>query len=138
MPRRSGSGCAGCPFVSDGSSTRRTRPEEEVASVTEVGSRQIVTIVLRHLAVAGEQVDVTSDVPPICELRLKRVSRHMSTVCVHGEEVDVVVFGVKRVLCVPLIESAVLNAAQQQTFIPPVRQPDSAKCTLSDPVTLHW
>ena len=84
--------------------------------MTEVGARQTVPFVLRHLAGLGEQVDVTRNVPPIGEIRFKGFGGHLSTVHLYGEDVDVVVLGLKRFICVPLIESAVGNAAQPQTL----------------------
>ena len=48
--------------------------------------RQTVPIVLRHIAVRGEQVDVTPDVPPLREFRLKGFGGHLLTVRVHGIE----------------------------------------------------
>ncbi|KAI0242839.1 hypothetical protein LSAT2_010896 [Lamellibrachia satsuma] len=63
--------------------------------ITEVGARQTVPFVLRPLAGLGEQVDATRDVPPIGEIRLKAFGGHLSTVHLHGGEVDVVVLGVK-------------------------------------------
>ena len=102
-----------------------TRPVERVqggveteksVSLTEVGARQTVPFVLRHFAGLDEQFDVTRDVPLIRKIRLKVFDGDLSTVHLHGEEVDVVVLGVKRFFGVPLTESAVVNAAQHQTF----------------------
>ena len=96
-------------------STVRSKPKQSV-TVTEVGARQTVPFVLRHLAGVDEQFDVTRDVPPNRKIRLKVFDGHLSTVHLHGEEVDVVMLGMKRFFGVPLIESAVVNAAQHQTF----------------------
>ena len=71
--------------------------ETEGVPVKEVGARQAVPLVLRHLAGGGEHVDVTPDVQTLGKIRLERFGGYMSTVHVHGEEVDFVVLGVKRV-----------------------------------------
>ena len=50
------------------------------------------------------------------EIRLEGFGGYLSSVHVHGEEVDVVVLGVKRVFSVRPVVCVVVGAAQHQTF----------------------
>ena len=99
----------------------------------EVPARQTVLFVLRHLSGRGEQFELTPDVPSIRENRKKGIGGHQSTVHICGEDVDVVVFVVKRGFSVRLIESVVVNAAQQKTF-DRVPMNKCATCPLQDGV----
>ena len=89
---------------------------EEGASVPEVTAGQSVSLVLQHLTGRWEQVHVAPDEEVVVEIRLERFGGYLSPVHVHGDEVDVVVLGVKRILVVRTVLRFVIDAAQHQTF----------------------
>ena len=84
---------------------------KEGVPITEVVTSQTVPFVLLYLASRGEQVEVTSDESILIEIRLERFGGYLSTIHVNGEEVDVVVLGVKRVLRVRTVVRVVVDAA---------------------------
>ena len=101
--------------------TRATRvggqvETEEGVAVPEVGTSQNVSFVLPHLTGRREQVEVTPDEEIVAEIRLERFTGYLSSVDVHGEEVDGVVLGAERVLRVRTVVRIVVDAAQHQTF----------------------
>ena len=89
---------------------------EEGVAVPEVVARQSVPLVLPHLICRAEQVRVAPDEEVVVEIRLKRFGGYLSPVRVHGEEVDIDVLGVKRILVVRIVVRIVIDAAQHQTF----------------------
>ena len=82
----------------------------------EVTARQSVPLVLPHLTGRGEQGEVAPDVEVVIEIRLDTFGGYLSPVHVYGEEVDVVVLGVKRILGVQTVVCIVIDAAHNQTF----------------------
>ena len=79
----------------------------------EVGTSQTVPFVLPHLTGRREQVEVTPYEEVVAEIRLERFGGYLSSVDVHGEEVDVVVLGVERILNVRTVVRVVVDAAQR-------------------------
>ena len=71
---------------------------EEGVAVPEVAARQSVPLILSHLTGRGEQVHVAPDEVVVVEIRLEKFGGYMSPVHLHGEEVDFVVLGRKRIL----------------------------------------
>ena len=93
----------------------RSTTEESVA-VPEVDASQVVYFVLPHLTDRSEQGEVAPHVAVVGEIRLEWFGGCLSSVHVHGKEVDVVVLGVKRVLGVRTVVRVVVDAAQHQSF----------------------
>ena len=85
-------------------------------TVPEVAARQSVPLVLPHLTGRGEQVHVAPGEEVVVKIRLERFGGYMLPVHAHGEEVDVVVLGVKRIFVVRTVVRIVIDAAQHQTF----------------------
>ena len=97
--------------------TRRGQVKtEEGVAVSEVAAKQSVPLVLPHLTCRCEQVEVAPGEEVPIEIQLERFGEYLSPVHVHGEEVDVVVLGVKRILVVRTVVCVVIDAAQNQTF----------------------
>ena len=82
----------------------------------KVGTSQTVPFVLPHLTGRPEQFEVTPHEEVVAEIRLERFGGYLSSVDVHGEEVDVVVFGVERILNLQTVVHVVVDAAQHQAF----------------------
>ena len=89
---------------------------EEGVAVPEFASRQSVPLELPHLTGRGEQVHVAPGEEVVVEIRLERFGGDLSPVHVHGDEVDGVVLGVKRILGVRTVVHIVIDVAQHQTF----------------------
>ena len=89
---------------------------DESVTVPEVDASEVAPLVLPHLTSRGDQVEITPDVTIVVKIRLDRFGGFLSSVHVHGKEVDVVVLGVKRILDVRTIVRVIVYAAQHQTF----------------------
>ena len=88
---------------------------EEGVAVSEVDESQVVPLVLPHLTGRPEQVEVASHVTVVGVIRLECFCGYLSSVHVHGKEVDAIVLGVKRVLGVRTVVRVVVDAAQHQS-----------------------
>ena len=113
--RENASRCAGCPFVPDGIRHHHThrgqvKPEEVVAG-PKVVTRRSVSFVLPHLTGRVEQFEAAPDEEVAIEIRLERFGGYLSSVHVHGEEVDVVVLGMKQIFVVRTVVRFVIDAA---------------------------
>ena len=89
---------------------------EEGVAVPEIAARQVFLLVLPHLTGRGKLVHVASDEKVVVEIRMERFGGYVSSVHVHGEEVDVVVLVVKRILLVRTVVHIVIDAAHHQTL----------------------
>ena len=101
----------GCPFARDGSRRHRThRGSGQNRRCSRVGSRYETIHSLRPATpYRGEQVEVAPGEFAIA-IWLERIGVHLSSIHVHGEEVDVVVLGVKRILGERTVVHVVIDA----------------------------
>ena len=87
---------------------------EEGVAVPVVVASQVVYLVFPHLTGRSEQVDVAPHVTVVGEIRLEWFVGYLSSVPIHGKEVDVVMLGVKWVLDVRTVACVVVDVAQRQ------------------------
>ncbi len=88
---------------------------EEGVAVPVVVASQVVPLDFPHLTGRSQQVEVPPHVTVVGEIRLEWFVGYLSSVHIHGKEVDVVMLGVKRVLGVRTVARVVVDAAQHQS-----------------------